>query len=234
MKEVMLAADVREVSTKHHLKVLRAGGKVPAVYYGHHEKPISLAVEAKLFDEIVKKEGANALISLKMKDDAKTAIVKQIQRDCISQKPIHVDFQAVSLKEKIEVNVPLHIQGIAPGVKNSGGILEHLLREIPVRCLPTDIPHNIVVDISSLELNCAITVKDLPKLDGVEFLADANSIIVNVVVPAAEEVPATPGEAAAAATPGTAEPEVITKGKKDKEEGAAAPAAGDKKAEAKK
>ena len=168
-----------------------------------------------------------------MKDAAKTAIVKQIQRDCISQKPIHVDFQAVSLQEKIEVKVSLHIQGIAPGVKNSGGILEHLMRDIAVQCLPTNIPHNIVVDISSLELNHSITVKDLPRIEGVEFLSDENAIIVNVVVPAAEEVPATPAEAAAAAaTPGsTAEPEVISKGKKDKEDGAAAPAAGDKKAE---
>jgi large subunit ribosomal protein L25 len=232
MKEVILTADVREVSTKHNLKVLRSGGKVPAVYYGHHEKPLSLAIEAKLFDEIIKKDGANALISLKTKDEVKTAIVKQIQRDCISQKAVHVDFQAVSLKEMIEVNVPLSIQGVAPGVKNSGGILEHILREVSVKCLPTDIPHNIVVDISALELNNSITVKDLPRIEGVEFLSDANAIIVNVVVPAAEEVAATPAEGAvAAATPGAAgEPEVITKGKKDKEEGAA-PAAGDKKAE---
>ncbi|MGA2090043.1 MAG: 50S ribosomal protein L25 [Endomicrobiales bacterium] len=236
MKEVMLNADVRDLSTKHTLKVLRKGGKVPAVYYGHHEKPMSLAIEAKLFDEIVKKDGANALINLKMKDESKTAIVKQIQRDCISQKAIHVDFQAVSLKEMIVVNVPLHIEGVAPGVKNSGGILEHILREISVRCLPTDIPHNIIVDISSLELNHSITVKDLARIDGVEFLSDENSIIVNVVVPAAEEVAATPAEGAvAAATPGsTAEPEVISKGKKEKEEGAAAPAAGDKKAESSK
>ena len=103
MKEAIINADVREVSTKHSLKVLRKDGKVPAVYYGHHEKPISIAIEAKLFDTIIKKDGANALISLQMKDAAKTAIVKQIQRDCISQKPIHVDFQAVSLQEKIEV-----------------------------------------------------------------------------------------------------------------------------------
>lgn len=229
MKEVTLAADVREVSTKHNLKALRGAGKVPAVYYGHHEKPLVLAVDEKPFEAIVKSSGANAFITLKTTAGEKTVIVKQIQRDCISQRPVHIDFQAVSLKEKIDVNVALHIVGVAPGVKNSGGILEHLMREVAVQCLPTNIPHNIVVDISALELNQAIMVKDLPTMDGIEYLSDPNAIIVNVVVAAAEEVPA--AAAPVAGAPGAAaEPEVISKGKK--EEGAAgAPAAGDKKAE---
>lgn len=230
MKEVLLDTEVRDVTTKHHLKALRAAGKVPAVFYGHAEKPVAVAVEAKTFDELIKKYGANTLMSLKLSGGAKMAIVKEIQRDIITQKPIHIDFQAVSMTEKIEISVPLHIAGIAPGVKNSGGILEHLLREIRVRCLPADIPQVINVDVSALEINHGIAVKDLPALAGVEFLTDG--IIVNVVVPAAEEVAApAAGEAAAvAATPGAAgaEPEVIAKGKKDKEDEAAA---GDKKAE---
>ncbi|MHB9154108.1 MAG: 50S ribosomal protein L25 [Endomicrobiales bacterium] len=233
MKEVNLEVETREISTKHRLKELRASGKVPAVFYGHTEKAVSLAVGAKNLDEAIRAGGSNVLISLKVGNDTKTAIVKEIQRDVISQSPIHVDFQAVSLKEKIEVSVPLHIVGIAPGVKLSGGVLEHILREMRVRCLPTDIPHAVNVDVSSLEINHSLAVRDLPVLEGVEYLADPSSIIVNIVAPTVlEEAPA-PGTEAAAAGTAAAEPEVISKGKKEEEEGAegAPAAAGEKKGE---
>lgn len=236
MKQVNLEVEARETSNKHFLKSLRAGGKVPAVFYGHSEKAVSLTIGAKKFEEVMKAGGSNVLITLKIAGADKTAIVKEIQRDVITRQPIHVDFIAVSLKDMIEVSVPLHIQGIAPGVKLSGGVLEHILREIRVKCLPTDIPSAINVDVSGLEINHSLAVKDLPKIEGVEFLADPDSIIINIVAPTIlEEAPAAGTEAAAAAT-GPAEPEVISKGKKEEEgaegaEGAkgAAPAKPEKK-----
>jgi large subunit ribosomal protein L25 len=227
MKEVSLQAQNREVTSKSDRKTLRGSGMIPAVFYGHNEKPHVLTVNAKEFDKLIHTEaGSNVLVNLQLADGTKTAIVKEIQRDIITQYPIHIDFQAISLKEQIEVNVPLHIAGTAPGVKLSGGVLEHILREVRVRCLPGDIPQFVNVDVSSLQINNSLAVKDLPQLPGVEILTDPGMIIINIVAPTVlEEAPAATAEAATAA--GTAaEPEVISKGKKEKEgeEGAAAPA----------
>jgi large subunit ribosomal protein L25 len=221
MKEVMLDAELRTISSKHMLKELRAKGMVPAVFYGHDEKNIIMAVASRKFDEVIHAGGSNVLVTLNVGADKKTAIVKEIQRDVISQLPIHIDFQAVSLKEKIEVSVLLHITGIAPGVKLGGGVMEHILREVRVRCLPTDIPQAVTVDVSALEINHSIAVKDLPPMPGIEFISDPAAIIVNIVAPTVlEEAPAAGAEAAVAGAATGAEPEVISKGKKDKEEGA--------------
>ncbi|MBN1824513.1 MAG: 50S ribosomal protein L25 [Endomicrobiales bacterium] len=229
MKEVQLEVNLRNSATKHGLKNLRSSGAIPAIFYGHGERPTALSVNAKKFGEIIHASGANVLLSLRFGKEAKTAIVKEVQRDVITQKPIHIDFQAISLKEKVEVLVPVHIAGTAPGVKVSGGIMEHIVRELKVSCLPTDIPDFFEVDVSGLEINHSITVKDLPKREGIEVLTSKDSIIVNIVSPTVlEEAPApgTEEEAAAiAAAAGPAEPEVISKGKKDKEEGEAGAAA---------
>jgi len=232
MKEVILEAQSRDISTKHTLKDMRIKGMIPAIFYGHAEKAVSLSVNAKQFDEILHSGGGNVLVNLKLGSDSKTAIVKQIQRDIISRKPIHIDFQAISMKEKIEVSVPIHIKGIAPGVKLSGGVMEHVVRELRVSCLPADIPASVDVDVSTLEINHSIAVKDLPKMEGIDILTEAASIIVNIVSPTIlEEAPAPGAEGAVAEA--AAEPEVIAKGKKPEEgEEGAAPAAGDKKAEA--
>lgn len=233
MKEITLEAETREVSTKHNLKDLRAKGKIPAVFYGKNEKSLSLAIPAKKLDEAINSGfGSNVLINLKLGGATKTAIIKEIQRDIISQQPIHVDFQAISMQDKIEVNIPLHITGIAPGVKLSGGVLEHILREVRVSCLAKDIPKFINVDVSSLEINHLLAVKDLQKIDGVSILTDPNSIIVNIVSPTIlEEAPAAAATEAEAAAAVPAEPEVISKGKKEKEEEGAETPEKEKKAE---
>src|SRR3989339_1434410 len=156
MKEVILEAQARDISTKHTLKDMRNKGMIPAVFYGRGEKSISLTIDAKKFDEILHAGGSNVLVNLKMGGESKTAIIKEMQRDVISRKPIHVDFRMISMKEKIEVGVPVHILGIAPGVKLSGGVMEHLIREIKVSCLPTDIPQSIDIDVSKLEIGHSI------------------------------------------------------------------------------
>jgi large subunit ribosomal protein L25 len=228
MKEAMLEVVTREISTRHNLKSLRTQGMIPAIFYGHDEKNISMAIDARKFDLMIHSGiGSHALVSLKVGDVTKTAIIKEIQRDVISQKPIHIDFLAVSLKEQIVVKVALHVVGTAPGVKLGGGILEHILREVEVRCLPQNIPQAIDVDVSNLEINQALAVRDLPKTEGIEILHDSSAIIINIVAPTIlEEAPAAATvEGAAAGT--AAEPEVISKGKKEKEgEEGAAPEAG--------
>jgi len=179
------------------------------------------------------KGGRNALINLKIGTATHPVLIKEIQRHPITRALWHLDFQRISLKKKIETRVPLHVKGEAPGVKVGGGVLEHLVRELRVRCLPTEIPASIDVDISGLQLNQGIRAKELVLPKGVEILVDADSVIVHVLtVKVVEETPAADAAVAGAAA---AEPEVIKKGKVEEgEEGAtpakpgAAPAAGAK------
>ena len=220
MKQVVLEAELRDVSK--NLNVLKNSGQIPAVFYGKNEKPVTISVDSKKFMNIIQKEGANVIIELQLKDGKKTAIVKELQRHVLTQAPSHIDFHAISLKDKIEVMVAIHTEGIPDGVKNFGGTMEHVIREIKVRCLPTNIPAKINVDVSPLGIGQGITVGNLPKLDGIEYIHDASSIVINVLAQKVEEEK--PADAAAAAAPAT--PEVISKGKKDVEgEAAAAPAA---------
>jgi len=220
MKQVVLEAELRDVSK--NLNVLKNSGRIPAVFYGKNEKPVTISVDSKKFMALIEKEGANVIIELQLKDGKKTAIVKELQRHVLTQAPNHIDFQSISLTDKIEVMVPIHTEGVADGVKNFGGTMEHVIREIKVRCLPTEIPAKINVDVSALGIGQGITVANLPKLEGIEYVHDASSIVVNVLLQKVEEEK--PADAAAAAAP--AAPEVISKGKKDAEgEAAAAPAA---------
>jgi len=218
MNEVLLEAQVREVGTKHKIAEIRNQGGIPGVVYGVGEKNIVITINAKSFDKLLHSgAGKNTIINLKIGSISKTAIVKEIQRDMLTQTPIHVDFHAISLQKKIEVSVPVHVIGIATGVKLSGGVMEHVLREIKVSCLPTEIPKSINVDVSALEIGQSITVKDLPEMKGVDLLEDASGILVNIVAPTILE------EKPVESVAGVPEPEVITKGKKDETaEGAAA------------
>jgi large subunit ribosomal protein L25 len=231
MKEIVLEAEKREITTRGAMVAVRKQGRVPGVAYGDNETTITLSVDAKALDAAIHTErGRNALINLKIGGNSHAVIVKEIQRHPISRVFRHVDFYRVSLKKKIETNVPIHAKGEAPGVKLGGGILEFVTREIRVKCLPTEIPAAIDVDISALQLNQGIKGKDLALPAGVELLNDPEGVILHVVlVHVVEETPA----AGAAAVPGAeaaAEPEVIKKGKVEEGEEGAAPAAGDKKA----
>ncbi len=231
MATVEMIGKKRDLTTKGGLRTLRVQGEVPAVVYGGENKSFPLSVELKQFLKLLKQHGANVVMSLKLDGGTETVLVKEVQRDAISRMPIHIDFQRISLTETIEVSVPLHVSGEAPGVKLGGGILEHILREVRVKCLATNIPQSINVDVSNLQLNQGLRVKDLPVLPGVTVLTDVTQLIVNIVAPTELEEPATP--AAGAAVPGAAEPEVIAKGKKPEEGAEGAAAAPAKGAEAK-
>lgn len=230
MSEIVLQAEKREVKSKGFVKALRDTGKVPAVAYGDNEQPVTLVLDEKSLQTVLHSErGRNALITLKIGSDSHAVLLKEIQRHPITRAIRHVDLQRVSLKKKVEALVPVHVKGEAPGVKLSGGILEHVLREIRVRCLPTEIPASIDADVSALQIGNGIKAKDLPVPAGIELLIDKEAIVVNVVAPTILEE--TPAAGAAAATP-SAEPEVIKKGKVEEGAEGAAPAAGDKKAAA--
>jgi len=221
MQEIVLEAEKRTIATKGALQVLRKQGRIPAVAYGDGD-PMPLSLNEKSLQLALHSErGRNALMTLNVSGSTHPILVKEIQRDILTRKIIHVDLHRVSLKQKIEVLIPVHVKGEAPGVKLSGGILEHIIRDVRVKCLPTDIPPFLDVDVSSLQLNQGIKAKELHLPANVELLIDAESMIVNIVSVHVEETPA-PGTAAVATT--GAEPEVIKKGKTDEAtaEGAAA------------
>lgn len=226
-------AQVREQLSRGKLSALRKDGAIPAILYGGAKAKKAkksdkgqtlIQINEKAFIKMLQKEGSNVLLEIKVGAEKTNAVIKEIQRDYVTRKLIHVDFQRVDMSKKLEVSVPVHLAGEAPGVKLHGGILEHITREVRVSCLPKDIPRQIDVDISKLEVGRGISVADLPALDGVQILTDPHQLVANVVAPTILE------EAPVAEAVGTAEPEVIAKGKKPEEgeDGAVAPAAGTK------
>jgi large subunit ribosomal protein L25 len=216
VKEVVLYAQVRTAGSKGDLAVLRKSGKIPAIFYGKGIKPEAIAVDSKIFVSMMKANGANVIIDLNFKDGKKSAIVKSLDRDVLTQNPIHIDFHAISLENKIEVLVPIHIDGIADGVKNFGGVMEFIVREVKVEAMPRNIPKKISVGVGMLGIGQGITIADLPELDGVKYVQDSSTLIAHVIAVAIEEgKPEVVGEAAGGMA--IVQPEVISKGKKDKE-----------------
>jgi len=192
----------------------RAAGQIPGVLYGHGETPIAVAIGAREFEVAMRThKGGNPIVSLGLEGTEFTALVRAAQIDPLTHGVLHLDFQHISLTEKIEVSVTVHLTGLAIGVKDGGGILETITREIEVRCLPTNIPSSIDIDVSALNIGDSVHVRDVTVKD-IEVLTDPDTTIATVVPPSVVEE-TTPAEGVAAE--GAAEPEVITKGKKDEE-----------------
>ncbi len=225
--EATLQAEPRAGRGKNEARRLRASGKIPAVVYGtEKDKALEIAVDPRTLLRILHSEsGVNTLIGLEgagLTAGGKV-LVKEYQLDPIDHKLLHADFYAVAMDKAIEVTVPIIIKGEPKGVKQQGGVVDFVNREIEVECLPGDIPEHIDVDISELMLHQGIRVRDLPKSDTWKPVSEPDMMIVHVVTVKVEEAPAAADAAAAgtAAAPATpAEPEVIKKGKKeeDKEE----------------
>ena len=212
MEEITLELKERRLEDGVTAKRLRTQDLVPGVVYGGGKPPIAVVVPAKTLAG-VRSRGANTILSLKIGSGADTAFIKAVQRHPVSGDTVHVDFLRIRLTEKIEVSVPLHAMGEAPGVKHHGGILEHELRSVRVRALPAKIPPSIDIDISSLEIGGHVLVKDLRIPEGVEVLDGPEHMVLHVAAPKAEEVPAAPEAAQAAAQPELS----AVKGKKDEE-----------------
>ena len=215
MAVIQLKGARREQIGKGGARRARAAGQIPAVLYGHGETPQPLAVDFHEFEVALRgHKGGNAIVNLNVPGGEVTALVRDVQYDPVSRTIIHLDFQHISLTEQIVVEVAVHFIGIPVGVKDGGGILEHLVRTLEVRCLPTAIPPSIDVDVTALNIGQNLHVRDLAPGKGYEMITDGDVAVAAVVAPAAEEVVAAPVEAEAAA----AEPEVVgTKGKKEGE-----------------
>ena len=231
MSVIQLKGSRREDLGKGGARKARAAGQIPGVIYGHGETPVPVAVDHREFELALRgHKGGNAIVNLNVAGQAGvTALVRDVQYDPLSRAIVHLDFQHISLTEQIVVEVVLHFVGIPVGVKDGGGILEHSIRTIEVRCLPTAIPPSIDVDVAALNLGDNMHVRDL-KAQGFEIVTDGDVTIASVVAPAAEEVVA-PVEGVEVA-PTTAEPEVVgAKGKKDEEGAPAEPGAKEPKKE---
>src|SRR5919201_1920931 len=212
--EAVLEAISRETFGKNEARRTRRGGNVPAVLYGGDGgRATPIAVEPRAMLRILHSEsGANTLISLKLAGAADTRVlVKDFQLDPITHHVLHADFYRVAMDKVLQVTIPVTVHGEPKGVKQQGGVLEFIRREIEIECLPADIPEHIDVDISELMLHQGIRVRDLPIDPKWKPLTESDAMLLHVIMPRAEEV-AAPAEAAAAAAP--AEPEVIKKGKK--------------------
>jgi large subunit ribosomal protein L25 len=221
MAIVPLTGRVRPGTGKGPARQARRDGLIPGVMYGHGDTPVSLTIDRKEFELAVKSQrGSNVIVALKLDKAAEqTAILREIQRDPVSHDILHIDFHHISLTETVQVEVNVHLTGLADGVKNHGGILEHITRSIEVECLPTEIPPSIDVDISHLGIGDSVHVRELtvPK---VTILTDGDVTIATCVPPTVlTETPT--------AAPAEGEPEVIAKGKA--EEGAEAGKEGEKK-----
>lgn len=224
MEKVILKAETRTGTGKRVAKDLRAKGLIPANVYKHGGQAVNLQISNDDLEEILHtKAGENVIITLKISGaDAKdkTVLIKEIQREPIKDGILHVDFNEISLTEALAVNVPLTSRGEPVGVKVDGGILEHIMRELHIECLPSAIPEKIEIDVSELKIGDAVFVKNIKVPEGVKVLNDPELIAMIVKAPKVE----VPKEEVGAE--GAAEPELIRKKKEEEaaEEGAEAPA----------
>jgi large subunit ribosomal protein L25 len=199
--EKKLVADKREDAGKGVARKLRAAGRVPAVLYGHSMEPISLSVDSKeLFHLFHTGAGTNVLVDLDVDGSRHLAMPRDVQRDHIKGRYVHVDFIAVRRDQTITVNVPIRVVGESVGVK-AGGVVEHHLWEVQVECLPTNVPEAIEADISTLEIGSSLKVADLQAPEGTTITTNPEDSVVAVQQPQApveleEAAEAEEGEAA--------------------------------------
>src|SRR5947209_16861459 len=230
----VLEAQAREAGTQNDARRVRREGKIPAVVYGAGKDSLAISVDPRVVTRILNSEtGHNTIFDLTMDGDKTKAMIVDWQYEPIKGNLLHIDLKRIALDKVLTVSVPIFLIGEAAGVKQEGGILEQMLREVEVECLPGDIPSHIDADVSQLTFGKVLRVSELPHSDKIKFLTDENQPVAHVTS-VKEEVVATPEAAAAEATV-PAEPEVIKKGKQETdEEGAEAPAEkGEKKAEKK-
>ncbi len=211
----------RQSGTKNDARRLRKSGLVPAVLYGAGLEPLNITVDPKQMKRILSSEsGHNTIFDLSAGGDSGKAMIVDWQYEPIKGALLHVDLKRIAMDQLLRVSVPVALKGEAPGVKIQGGILEQMMREVEIECLPADIPGRLEADVSKLEFGQTIRVSDLPHSDKIKFITDENQAIAHVTA-VKEVVVAAPVEGVEA-EPTAAEPELIKKGKGEAEGEAAA------------
>lgn len=194
MEEITLDAQLREETGKAKVKDLREQGLIPAVVYGEGKASMAIKVSHHELVRLLHQHRLeNAVLNLKIKDDKKnkprSCLIKDIQHDPVTGDVIHVDFNEVSLTKVIKVNVPVAAKGEPAGVKQEGGSLEHILWEVEVECLPTDIPKEIEVDVSQLKMGESIHVRDIKFPANIKVMNSPDAMVLLVAAPVKEEAP---------------------------------------------
>jgi large subunit ribosomal protein L25 len=212
---------------KNAARRVRVSGKIPAVVYGAGQASVAVTVDPRTITKILHSDsGHNTIFDL---DVTGTGLVKAMivdwQHEPIKGALLHIDLKRIAMDKMMQVSVPIQLVGVPTGVKNQGGILEHVLREVEIECLPGDIPSHLDVDVTGLEINDSVYVSNLPHSGSVKFLSDEGLTVAHVSAIREEVVEAEGADAAA--TP--AEPEVAKKGKGDAEAAAAPDAKAEKK-----
>jgi large subunit ribosomal protein L25 len=214
-----LEAQSRTPGNKNVARRVRRDGKIPAVLYGAGKDAVSVTVDPRQVMRILNSEtGHNTIFDLDLNSDKTKAMIVDWQYEPLKGKLLHIDLKRIAMDKLLIVKVPIELKGEAVGVKQQGGILEQMLREVEIECLPADIPSFIEVDVSELTFGKVLRVVDLPHSGKLTFITDENQPVAHVTS-VKEEVAATPEAAAAEAAAGPAEPEVIKKGKQETEEG---------------
>ncbi len=216
MEFVKLTAKPREIAGTRGVRRLRKTGAIPAVVYGHDAPPQNIQITKEDFATVLKK--GSRLIDLAVGEKVEKALVKEVQWDALGDYIMHVDFARIDLKKNLQIEVELALKGIPEGIKE-GGVLEHRLMKVLVKCLPTNIPKSIDVDVSAMKVDDVLHVKDLKFPEGVSPVTNPDVVVAGVRVPL-EIVEPTVAEV------GGVEPEVITAKKPEAGEEAAAPAKG--------
>jgi len=218
--EAVVATPREGKFNKNAARRVRVAGKIPAVVYGAGQDAVAVAVDPRVITKILHSEsGHNTIFDLTVEGSAVVkAMIVDWQHEPIKGKLLHIDLKRIAMDKLMRVSVPIQLLGVPVGVKTQGGIIEHVMREVEIECLPADIPSHLDVDVSGLELHGLIRVKDLPHSGSIKFLGDEDATVAHVTIVKEEVAPVE--EVAAAPT----EPEVAKKGKGETE-GAAAPAA---------
>ena len=242
MSEVVVAKPREGKFNKNAARRVRVAGKIPAVLYGSGHQPVAVEVEPKQISRILFSEtGHNTIFDVEVAGQpAAKAMIVDSQRDPIMDNLIHIDMKRIALDKALRVKVRVKLLGIPVGVRTEGGILDQVLREVEIECLPADIPPSIAVDVSNLEMFHSLRVSDLPHSDAIKFLNAEDATVAHVVsireeapTAAEAELAAAAAAAAEAAAATPTEPEVAKKGGKPEDTDKKADAGG-KKSEAKK
>ena len=235
MSEVVVAKPREGKFNKNAARRVRFAGKIPAVLYGPGHDPVAIEVDPKQISRILFSEtGHNTIFDVEVEgQSAAKAMIVDLQREPINDKLIHIDLKRIALDKTLRVSVRVKLLGIPLGVKTAGGILDQVLREVEIECLPADIPSHIDADVSDLEMYGVLRVSGLPHSDKIKYINSEDATVAHVVsnreeAPTAAEAEAAASAAAAAAS--TAEPEVAKKGGKT-EDAAKKPEAGAKKSD---
>jgi large subunit ribosomal protein L25 len=229
MPEVVNAKPREGKFNKNAARRVRVAGKIPAVLYGSGHDPVAVEVDPKQISRILFSDtGHNTIFDVEVGGTAAAkAMIVDWQREPINDRLIHIDMKRIALDKVLRVKVRVKLLGIPIGVKTAGGILDQVLREVEIECLPADIPGHIDVDVSNLEMYASLRVSDLPHSDKIKYLSHEDATVAHVIsireeAPTAAEADAAAAAAAAAAGTTGAEPEVAKKGKTDAPDAAGA------------